>query len=228
MTDNPDPPIVIDPQPPVRSCVIWLHGLGADGHDFEPIVAQLRLPEALGVRFVFPHAPVRAVTINGGYHMRAWYDIGSPDLEVDPDFDGISDSGAYLEELIEQQLEQGIPIERVVVGGFSQGGVIALQTALQMDAKPAGVLALSTYLAEPAGDGRGLQVFQAHGNRDEVVSMAAAQRARAALEALGAEVVWREYPMAHAVHPQEVADISRWLIARLGVCAVETIEAKRR
>jgi len=215
MTVNPDPPIVIDPRPPVRSCVIWLHGLGADGHDFEPIVPELRLPEALGVRFVFPHAPFRAVTINAGYRMRAWYDIGSADLETHPDFDGISDSEGYLEELVEQQLEQGIPLDRLVLGGFSQGGVIALQTALQMDAKPAGVLALSTYLAEPAGIGDGLRVFQAHGNSDTVVPLAAAQRARAALEALGAKVDWREYPMAHAVHPQEVADISRWLIARL-------------
>lgn len=216
MTDNPDPPIVIDPKLPVRSCVIWLHGLGADGHDFEPIVPELCLPEALGVRFVFPHAPFRAVTINGGYRMRAWYDIHTADLEVEPDFDGISDSAAYLEELVELQLEQGIPLERLVVGGFSQGGLIALQAALQMDAKPAGVLALSTYLAEPEGDGRGLHVFQAHGSGDTVVSIVAAQRARAVLEALGAEVVWREYPMAHAVHPQEVADIRRWLITRLG------------
>lgn len=216
MKDNPEPAIVIDPPVPLGACIIWLHGLGADGHDFEPIIADLHLPEELGVRFVFPHAPYRPVTINGGYLMRAWYDVVSADLESRPDFDGISASQAFLEELIEQQLEQGIPLDRLILAGFSQGGVIALQTALAMDPKPAGVLALSTYLAETSGEGKGLFVFQAHGLQDNVVPPAAARRSRTALESLGAEVAWHEYPMPHSLHPAEVEDISRWLRQRLG------------
>lgn len=215
MAEQQDPPIVIEPGTPARACVIWLHGLGADGHDFEPIIPELRLPDELGVRFVFPQAPFRPVTVNGGHVMRAWYDIASPDLTASPDFDGIAGSQAYLEELTEQQYDQGVPPERLVLAGFSQGGVIALQTALEMSAKPAGVLALSTYLVEPEGDGRGLRVFQAHGTVDPVVPLAVAVRTRAALQALGAEVDWHEYPMPHSVHPDEVMDMGRWLRERL-------------
>ena len=205
--------IVTGPNP-TRS-VIWLHGLGADGHDFEPIVPELRLPQEMGVRFVFPHAPYRPVTINGGYVMRAWYDIVSSDLQFRPDLEGMAESQRLLEELLAQQLEQGVALQRLVLAGFSQGGVIALQTALQMAVKPAGVLALSTYLAQRQGDGSGLAVFQAHGTQDPVVPLQAGLQARTALLALGAEVDWREYPMPHAVHPNEVADIGRWLRERL-------------
>lgn len=215
MSHGIDPPVVVDPDGPVRACVIWLHGLGADGHDFEAIVPQLRLQDELGVRFVFPNAPHRPVTVNGGYVMRAWYDVVSADLLQQPDFDGIAESQAYLEELVEQELEQGVPLDKIILAGFSQGGVIALQTALQMDEKPAGVLALSTYLAERQGEGRGLSVFQAHGTQDPVVPLVAALQARTALESLGAEVAWHEYPMPHSVHPNEVADIGRWLRERL-------------
>jgi phospholipase/carboxylesterase len=209
------PPLVVEPSAPVRACVIWLHGLGADGHDFEPIVPELRLPQEMGVRFVFPHAPYRPVTINGGYVMRAWYDIVSSDLQFRPDLEGMAESQRLLEELLAQQLEQGVALQRLVLAGFSQGGVIALQTALQMAVKPAGVLALSTYLAQRQGDGSGLAVFQAHGTQDPVVPLQAGLQARTALLALGAEVDWREYPMPHAVHPNEVADIGRWLRERL-------------
>ena len=147
MSQSMETPIVIEPAGPVRASVIWLHGLGADGHDFEPIVPQLRLPEALGVRFVFPHAPHRPVTVNGGFVMRAWYDILSSDLQQQPDLDGIADSAGYLSELVTQEIAQGVPRERLVLAGFSQGGVVALQ----MEQKPAGVLALSTYLAQRLG-----------------------------------------------------------------------------
>jgi len=215
MTQAMQPPLVVEPSAPVRACVIWLHGLGADGHDFEPIVPELRLPQEMGVRFVFPHAPYRPVTINGGYVMRAWYDIVSSDLQFRPDLEGMAESQRLLEELLAQQLEQGVALQRLVLAGFSQGGVIALQTALQMAVKPAGVLALSTYLAQRQGDGSGLAVFQAHGTQDPVVPLQAGLQARTALLALGAEVDWREYPMPHAVHPNEVADIGRWLRERL-------------
>ena len=215
MTQAMQPPLVVEPSAPVRACVIWLHGLGADGHDFEPIVPELRLPQEMGVRFVFPHAPYRPVTINGGYVMRAWYDIVSSDLQFRPDLEGMAESQRLLEELLAQQLEQGVALQRLVLAGFSQGGVIALQTALQMAVKPAGVLALSTYLAQRQGDGSGLAVFQAHGTQDPVVPLQAGLQARTALLALGAEVDWREYPMPHAVHPNEVADIGRWLRDRL-------------
>lgn len=215
MTQPMDPPLVLEPEGPVRACVIWLHGLGADGRDFEPIVPQLRLPAELGVRFVFPHAPYRPVTVNGGYVMRAWYDIRSADLQLAPDLEGIQQSVDCLEGLVSVQLDQGVPLQRLVLAGFSQGGVIALQAALRMAEKPAGVLALSTYLAQHGGSGAGLRVFQAHGIHDPVVPMEVALQAQAALEKLGAEVEWHPYPMPHSVHPDEVSDIGRWLRARL-------------
>jgi phospholipase/carboxylesterase len=215
MSKAMEPPVIIEPPGPVKACVLWLHGLGADGHDFEPVVPELRLPQEMGVRFVFPHAPYRPVTLNGGYVMRAWYDIVSSDLQERPDLEGIAASVEVLDALVAQQLEQGVDLECLVLAGFSQGGVIALQAALQMAAKPAGVLALSTYLAQRQGDGRGLAVFQAHGTQDPIVPLAAGLQARAALQALGAEVEWREYPMPHAVHPGEVVDIGYWLRQRL-------------
>ena len=191
MSQSMETPIVIGPAGPVRASVIWLHGLGADGHDFEPIVPQLRLPEALGVRFVFPHAPHRPVTVNGGFVMRAWYDILSSDLQQQPDLDGIADSAGYLSELVTQEIAQGVPRERLV-------------------------LALSAYRAQRTGSASGLRVLQVHGTQDPVVPLAAALQARAALQAMGAEVAWHEYPMPHSVHPDEVADIGRWLRERLG------------
>jgi phospholipase/carboxylesterase len=148
--------------------------------------------------------------------MRAWYDIASSDLQDRPDLEGIAASVAALEELVARQLEQGVDLRRLVLAGFSQGGVIALQTALRMAVKPAGVLALSTYLAQRQGDGSGLAVFQAHGTQDPVVPLAVGLQARAALQALGVEVDWHEYPMPHAVHPGEVIEIGRWLRERLG------------
>ncbi len=216
MHESHEDPLVIEPPGAARACVIWLHGLGADGHDFEPVVPELGLPEGLGVRFVFPHAPVRPVTINGGYPMRAWFDLRSPDPEQAPDLEGIAESVDRLKALVAAQEAAGIPRERLVLAGFSQGGVIALEAGLGMAPKPAGVMALSTWLARPLGSGEGLRVFQAHGDQDPVVPLAAALAARARLEALGAEVEWHQYPMAHAVHPAEIADMGRWLRARLG------------
>jgi len=216
MTNRYDPPIVLEPEQSARACVIWMHGLGADGNDFVPIVPQLGLPENLGVRFVFPHAPVQPVTINGGYQMRAWYDILKADLEREIDLVGVAESVAYLQQLVDDQLAAGIALDQMVLAGFSQGGVVALECALQMPQKPAGVLALSTYLAQARGEGAGLQVFQAHGTQDPVVPMQTGMAARTGLEALGANVTWHEYPMPHSVHPTEIVDIGNWLRARLG------------
>ena len=199
------------------AAVIWLHGLGADGHDFEPVVPELRLPASLAVRFVFPHAPVRPVTINNGMRMRAWYDI----LELGggkEDEAGIRASQQLLESLIARESARGVAPRRVVLAGFSQGGAIALQTALRYRERLAGTLALSTYLplaakldAERSAAGREVPIFMAHGTHDPMISPDHARRSRDALVALGYPVEWREYPMPHSVCAQEIADIAAWL-----------------
>ena len=201
-----------------RGSVIWLHGLGADGHDFEPIIPELRLPGSLALRFVFPHAPVRPVTLNGGMAMRAWYDIISLDREGPVDEAGINESSAILGSLIEQEKQRGIDRDRIVVAGFSQGGAIAINTVLQARGKLAGLLALSTWLALPgAADGDGydtsLPVFMAHGQFDPMVPMQYGKSSAERLTEAGFDVEWHEYPMAHGVCPQEINDISRWLIS---------------
>jgi phospholipase/carboxylesterase len=199
-----------------RLSVIWLHGLGADGHDFEPIVPELGLHEPL--RFVFPHAPVRAVTVNGGMRMRAWYDIVGFGPGAAQDAAGIEESAAAVRELIDRELARGMPAERVVLAGFSQGGAIALHTALREPRRLAGVLALSTYLpvadtlaAERSAANAEIPIFMAHGNADGVIPLAMADASRRALEAQGYAVDWRVYPMAHAVHPSEIGAIGVWL-----------------
>ena len=199
------------------SAVLWLHGLGADGHDFEPVVPELRLPGRLAVRFVFPHAPVRPVTINAGMRMRAWYDIlqlgGGPEDEA-----GIRASQKLLEGLLEREVARGIAPQRIVVAGFSQGGAIALQTGLRYSERLAGVLALSTYLplagalpAERSHANREVPIFQAHGRFDELIPIERAARSRNALRALGYPVEWHEYPMPHSVCGEEISDIAGWL-----------------
>ena len=203
------------------SAVIWLHGLGADGHDFEPIVPGLGLPASNPVRFVFPNAPHRPVTINMGMRMPAWYDIlqlgGGPEDEA-----GIRASQAQIESLIEREKTRGIPSRRIVLAGFSQGGAIALQTALRLRERIAGVMALSTYLPlkdklekERSPMNGDLPIFMAHGAYDPMIPMARAQQSRVALLALGYPVEWHEYPMPHAVCPAEIADISAFLLRLL-------------
>ena len=200
------------------AAVIWMHGLGADGHDFEPIVPELGLPAALRVRFIFPHAPVRPVTLNGGMAMRAWYDI----LElggVREDGEGLRQSQAEVEALIANEAARGIAAGRIVLAGFSQGGAIAFQAGLRHPKRLAGIMALSTYLplagtveAERHAANRDLPIFMAHGTMDPMISIGRAQQSRKMLEALGYPVEWREYPMPHSVCPQEIADISAWLV----------------
>ncbi len=205
-----------------EAVVIWLHGLGADGHDFEPVVPELKAGWALPVRFVFPHAPERAVTINMGMRMRAWYDIlqlgGGPEDEA-----GIRLSQAQLERLVERESARGIAARRIVLAGFSQGGAIALQTGLRLRQRLAGVLALSSYLPlaarlapERNAENADVPIFMAHGQHDDLIPVERARLSRDALQRLGYAVEWREYPMPHAVCPEEIADIGRWLRKVLG------------
>ena len=196
--------------------IIWLHGLGADGHDFEAIVPELRLPAGLSLRFVFPHAPVQPVTINGGMAMRSWYDIRSFDSDDRADRDGLLKSSALLEDLIAREIERGIEPDRIVIAGFSQGGAVAIHTALQTEHHIAGLMALSTYMALPedaenAACRKDLPIFMAHGSFDPVLQIDWGRSSADKLTEKGYTVDWHEYPMAHAVCPQEIADISQWL-----------------
>ncbi|MCG6969835.1 MAG: alpha/beta hydrolase fold domain-containing protein [Gammaproteobacteria bacterium] len=202
---------------PVAS-VIWLHGLGADGHDFAPVVPQLTLPPDIGIRFVFPHAPVKPVTINNGYVMPAWYDVFSLDLREVQDRDGIVQSQQQLQQLIENEIAQGIPAERIVLAGFSQGGAVALYTGLRFAQRLGGIMALSTYLpladsteAERAEANRNTPIMMAHGEHDQTITLQAGEESKQILEQLGYEVDWHTYAMEHSVCPEEVQDISAWL-----------------
>ena len=201
------------------ACVIWLHGLGADGHDFEPIVPELRLDPELNIRFIFPHAPMMAVTINQGFVMRAWYDIRENRIEAEQDEAGIRKSAQTLERLIEQQVATGIAAERIVLAGFSQGGAIALFTALRYPEQLAGVMVLSAYMPlsgslehEKSDANSAIPVFLVHGSDDPVIPVDLAYRTRAQLEQEAYAPEWHEYRgMAHSVSAQELLDISAWL-----------------
>ncbi len=199
------------------AAVIWLHGLGADGHDFEPIVPELRLPPAMQLRFVFPHAPVRPVTLNQGMRMRAWYDILRLDGGAE-DAAGIRASQVQVEALITEEVKKGIKPARIVLAGFSQGGAIALHTGLRHPAALAGVLALSTYLPlnetlkKEAGEAnRKTPIFMAHGQHDDIIPLARAEQSRKILAGAGYDVRWKTYPMPHSVCAEEIADIAQFL-----------------
>ena len=198
--------------------VIWLHGLGADGNDFVPIVEQLSL-KGPGIRFVFPHAPMMPVTVNGGFVMRAWYDILDASLTTrTEDERGVRASQQHVEGLIGDQVARGIPASRIVVAGFSQGGAIALHTGLRYPEQLAGLMALSAYLPlestfpqEQSDANRTTPVFMAHGTMDNVVPVSMGADSRACLEQSGYNVEWHEYPMMHSVCEDEIADIGSWL-----------------
>ena len=213
-----DPQTVeVESGPEPLASVIWLHGLGADGHDFEPIVHELRLPDTLPLRFVFPHAPVRPVTLNGGMAMRAWYDIISLDRDGPVDAAGIGESSELLESLVAREEQRGIDPGRIVLAGFSQGGAIAINTVLRAGRKLAGLMALSTWLPlrETLQGGSvdpSTPVFMAHGQFDPMIPMQYGRAAAHALTEAGFDVDWRDYPMAHAVCPQEIDDIRAWLL----------------
>ena len=200
-----------------RHSVIWLHGLGADGNDFVPIVRELSLPP-LGIRFVFPHAPMRPVTINGGFVMRAWYDIAQQDLAMKEDEKGLRQSQKMIEELIAKEETRGVPMNRIVVAGFSQGGVISLQTGLRQAKRLAGVMSLSAYLPltstiekERNAANNDVPIFLGHGVADNIVPLPLGIASRDRLLKLRYDVDWHQYPMPHSVCAEELEDISAWL-----------------
>lgn len=203
------------------AAVIWLHGLGANGHDFEPIVPELRLGD-LAIRFVFPHAPDQSVSVNGGMVMPSWFDIYNLGSTAREDARGITNMAPMIENLIEREHERGVPYERIVVAGFSQGGALALHVALRFPHRLAGIMGLSTYLplrarlaAERGAANTKTPVFLAHGRHDTVLDFTFGTTSRDLLLKLGYSVEWREYPMPHAVCPQEIDDIRTWLMKAL-------------
>lgn len=213
------PPIEIETGPNPTASVVLMHGLGADGNDFVPIAQELDLASVGPVRFVFPNAPVMPVTINGGYQMPAWYDIYGPNLVQREDEAGLRRSQAAIEGLIEREKGRGIPARRIVVAGFSQGCAMALMTGLRHQEKLAGIVGLSGYLplaamlaAERSAANQDTPIFMAHGSADPVVVLQRATASRDALKALGYAIDWHEYPMAHSVCMEEVADLNGWLL----------------
>lgn len=217
------PAVVIKPPLPATASVIWLHGLGADGHDFEPIVAELGLGAA-PVRFIFPHAPERPVTINMGYVMRAWYDITSHDLSQGQDAVGTRQSEQQLRAWIDHEKAEGISPERIILAGFSQGGAIVLHTGLRYPERLGGIMALSTYLplADTVADEKNtantdLPIFMAHGRQDPIIPLALAEQSRDSLLSLGHPVEWHDYPMQHSVCMDEISTIAGWLRERLAL-----------
>ncbi|MFQ5748846.1 MAG: alpha/beta hydrolase [Planctomycetota bacterium] len=212
------PCVEIEPSLPARHSVVWLHGLGADGHDFEPIVPLLGLKEDLAVRFVFPTAPSIPVSINMGFRMPAWYDILEPDLDRRIDMEGVRRSEERIRQLLEREKARGVLAERIVLAGFSQGGVLALHLGLRHPETLAGILGLSCYLidrdslgTEDLGANRNTPVFLAHGTFDPMVPVSHGEQARRTLEARGYPAEWHTYPMEHQVCPEEIKAMGSWL-----------------
>ena len=207
--------------PSPQWAVVWLHGLGADGHDFAPIVPELVRPGWPALRFVFPHAPVRPVTINNGMRMRAWYDIVGMDFPTRADSEGVNQSVVQANALIEREQARGIPANRILLAGFSQGGAIALAAGVRRATPLAGLIALSTYLpdaqaatAEKTGAATAQPVFMAHGASDPVIPLMYAEQSAQLLQTLGFDVDWHRYPMAHQVCAEELRDLGDWMAAR--------------
>lgn len=210
--------LTIEPKSKASACVIWLHGLGADGHDFANVIPNLRLPKNHTIRFIFPHARKQAVTINGGLIMPAWYDITAIDLDAAQDEKGLKKTEKDVCALIKNQIEQGITADRIIVMGFSQGGAVALHTALRYEQSLAGVAALSSYLPlhalvpeerNPANNH--ISIFMAHGFMDPVVPYWLGQKSYSTLQALGYDPSWHSYAMPHTVSLQELCDIGEWM-----------------
>jgi len=217
-----DSSIVVEPDVKATSAVIWLHGLGADGHDFESILPQLNLPNNHGIRFIFPHAPVQPVTINSGMTMRSWYDIYSMTIDEKVDVEGINQSANIVKELIEQQIASGIATDKIVLAGFSQGGLVVLHCALHYSLPLGGVLALSTYYPavckqQKVTDNKTMPIFMAHGTFDPVIPLTVAQKSKTFIESLEFNVQWQTYPMEHSVCMPEIEAISKWLTQQLGL-----------
>lgn len=222
MIFSPDA-VVVQPSTSVDASVIWLHGLGADGHDFEPIVPHLGSALAERTRFIFPHAPERPVTINGGCVMRAWYDVVDAHITRRADAAGVHESEKILHGYIETEVASGIPPERIVVAGFSQGGAIALHGGLRYPQRLAGVLGISCYLPLPmaiaeefAPANAKTPMFMAHGTQDPVIPVEAGKQSRDYLKDLDYDIEWHTYPISHSVCLEEIEDIGRWLMRVLG------------
>jgi phospholipase/carboxylesterase len=223
MSDSNLEYVEVNPNQPHTAVVIWLHGLGDSGNGFAPIVPELKIPDSLPIRFVFPHAPVRPVTVNNNMEMRAWYDIASLDFNHRADRTGVEVSAKQVEALIDAEIVKGTPAERIVLAGFSQGGVIALHLGTRINKKIAGIMALSTYMCEPdtlaseASDAnKSTPVLMAHGQQDNVVPVVMGNAAFKVLQENGYPVTWQDYPMQHSVCLEEINHISQWLQARLG------------
>lgn len=215
--------IILETSPHPDAAIIWLHGLGADGHDFESIVPELNLPETLRIRFIFPHAPSMPVTVNGGYVMPAWYDISGGGVLAGEDEKGLRRSQQQIIELIEAEKKKGIPANRIILAGFSQGGAMTLFSGLRYPQKLAGLMVLSGYLplsealtAEMSEANAKTAIFMAHGKQDSVVPFEGARISKEFLLKRGIPVEWHEYTMAHSLHPQEIRDISAWIQKVLG------------
>ncbi len=214
--------ITLEPSQAATACVIWLHGLGDSGAGFAPVVPELKLPNHHRIRFIFPHAPIRSVTLNQGQRMRAWYDIKTMDLANRADETGVLESVAQVNELIEQQISQGMTPDNIVVAGFSQGGVIALHLACRSQYTFAGIMALSTYMCQPSKLGQEktsanqqTPILIQHGQYDDVVPIQAAKQAKQVLDEQGFTTQWQTYAMPHSVCAQQIADIRQWLKQRL-------------
>ena len=210
--------VTLQPTTSATSSIIWLHGLGADGNDFVPIVPELRLPDSLSARFIFPHAPMRPITWNNGYVMRAWYDIKALALKAEEDAVGIHESDTAIRQLIQQELDHGVTANHIVIAGFSQGGAMALQSALRYPQRLAGVMALSTYLPlrdtlakEASIANKDIPILMCHGKQDPVVPFELGDHSRKILEAQSYAVDFRTYNMPHSLCAEEVTDISTWL-----------------
>lgn len=212
--------LIIEPTQPADACVIWLHGLGADRYDFVPVVQALQLPANHGLRFIFPQAPTRPVTINGGMPMPCWFDILAMAPQRQMNFDQLAESVAMVRGLIDAQLAEGIAAERIIVAGFSQGGAVILQCALESELALGGILALSTYgptVEQTLKDHQGpkLNAFFAHGLNDEILPAVMGRNAHDLLQNAGHTTHWHTYRMGHEVCPQEISDIRQWLTGRL-------------
>jgi len=218
MSEPTLPYVEVNPKIKAKATVIWLHGLGDSGNGFAPIVPDLKLPDELGIRFVFPHAPMRPVTINNGMTMRAWYDITSLDFNNRADSQGVKESSALVANLIEQEIAQGIPAHKIVLAGFSQGGVIALHLGTRYEKSLAGIMSMSSYMSEPEklsaeahAANKSTAIFVAHGTHDDVVPIFMGNAAFKVLESNGYKATWHEYAMQHNVCMQQLNDISAWL-----------------
>lgn len=214
--------VVMNPPETATACVIWLHGLGADGHDFEPIIPELPEEVIKTTRFIFPHAPRRPISINGGMMMRGWYDIIEMDLTAKQDVVGTVHSQQIVNEYIEKQISEGIESKKIILAGFSQGGAIVLYTGLRYPKPLGGILALSTYLplADKTADeidkaNRSVEIFMGHGEFDPVIPVKHGEKSCAYLQELGYHVEWHSYPMQHSVSATEIADLGHWLKQRL-------------